>query len=479
MMRKYFFILVLMLLAGCAPTTTEPSETTEQDLFAQYVLEAQQLFHTNVEIGITEEQDALELEHITYEAKDGIITKVTKEIEPLPLPALNEYKIANNTFALNNVYTLSWSTANNAITSLHITRNNETLKQQVYAMPLKERVGQLIVTGFEGTTVTPALQQAVEEHFISNVILFSKNITGHTQLLSLSENFHALRHREPLWLSIDEEGGAVSRLPDELVTLPTATQLAATHSADDVQQIAKHLGSALAAYGIQVDYAPVMDVNSNPQNPVIGTRSFSNDPNEVANFALSFHRGLASANVVSSMKHFPGHGDTNVDSHFDLPILNHSLDELNATELIPFRRAISDNVPMIMVGHLLIPALDAEQPTSISKKIIGDFLRTELGYNGLIITDDITMEALALPIETIAVQTIDAGADLVLIGHGLDKALAAQQAIIDAVENGTLSETRVNRSVMRVIAEKRKHGEANVVDFSVAEWNKTMNELLQ
>lgn len=481
-MQKYLWLVLLtFLLVGCTQMSEEltPAQSAEAERFADYVTEAQQLFHTHVEIGITEEADALALDNISYDVKNGIITKVTKKIEPLELPVLDQYNVANNTYALDDTYTLSWSTTNNAITSLHITRNSETLKQHVYAMPLKERVGQLIVAGFEGTSVTPALQETVQKHFIQNIILFSKNITSHEQLLQFSKDFHALQQQDALWLSIDEEGGNVSRLPDELATIPTANQLAKQYSVDTVQQIAAHIGKALRAYGIQVDYAPVLDVNSNAQNPVIGTRSFSEDPEVVANYALAFHRGLAASNIVSAGKHFPGHGDTSVDSHVALPVVTQSLDALNTTALLPFRQAISDNMPMLMIGHLLVPALDDEHPASISKAVITDFLRTELGYNGIIVTDDITMAALDLPIETIAVQTIQAGSDLVLIGHSLEKALAAQQAIIAAVERGDISEQRLNRSVLRVLGEKRKHGEPRVTNFSVNEWNETLQQLLQ
>ncbi|MBS7344682.1 MAG: beta-N-acetylhexosaminidase [Caryophanon sp.] len=482
-MYKYFVFITLLvlMLVGCTPTNddTKQREQTDLEQFTAYVDDAAQLFQTNVELGITEEADVVTLEDISYETKDGLVTKVTKQIEPLPLHVLTQYDVANNTYALDERYTLSWSTTNNTITSLHVTRNSETLKQHVYAMPLKQRVGHLIVTGFEGTSVTPALQEAVEQHFLSNVILFSKNITSHAQLLQLSEQFHALEHADPLWLSIDEEGGNVSRLPDELATIPTAAELASRYSVDTVQQIAEQIGKALRHYGIQVDYAPVLDVNSNTQNPVIGTRSFSSDPEVVANYALAFHRGLSAASIVSAGKHFPGHGDTNVDSHLALPVIKKTIDELNSVELVPFRRAISENVPMLMIGHLLVSAMDGAQPASISKAVITDFLRTELAYNGIVVTDDVTMEALDLPISTIAVQTIQAGSDLVLIGHGLDKALEAQQAIIEAVERGDLSEQRVNRSVMRILSEKRKHGEATVTHFSVQQWNDELTQLLK
>lgn len=474
MKKRLLLLFFIAILAGCTTPIEQPAPVKD-NRFAEHVADAKLLFETNVELGITEEQYALPLENISYEATNGIITKITKTIEPIPTDVVT----LREPLALDDLHTLRWTIENDTVTALHITRNSETLKQHVYAMPFKERVGHLIVAGFEGTTVTPALQQAVEEHFISNVILFSKNITSDAQLRDFTTQFHALAHNEPLSLSIDEEGGNVSRLPNELASIPTAATLAQRYSVDEVQQIAQHIGKALAAYGIHVDFAPVMDVNSNPNNPVIGTRSFSSNPQTAADYALAFHRGLLAANITTSAKHFPGHGDTDVDSHLALPVLQQSRQELEQTELIPFRRAIEANVPMIMVGHLLVPALDAQYPASLSKKVMTDLLRNELGYSGIIITDDVTMQALDLPIENIAVQTIAAGADIVLVGHDLQKALAAQQAIIAAVKSGELSEQRVNNSVLRVLREKRKRGEANVQHFSVKDWNDTLQQLLQ
>lgn len=475
-------LLLCLVISGCQQEKTTPDEPPQElaasDMLQQQIDEAKALFQTNIEFGITMLADTTTLPSITYEAQHGIVTNITKAIEPIAITALDDLELSD-ALALTDDYTLTWSTDENMITALHIMRNTPTLKQDVFALSLLEKTGQMIVTGFEGTTVTADLRYAVEERKISNIILFKKNITGHAQLQQLSTTFHNLTHTYPLWISIDEEGGNVSRLPSELVKLPTAAQLATVHTPQQVENIANHLGQALSAYGIQLDFAPVMDINSNPNNPVIGTRSFSSEPQQVANYALAFHNGLASAHVVSAMKHFPGHGNTDVDSHVALPIINATKEELLQHELIPFIAAIKEQAPMIMVGHLLIPALDQDAPASISKAIITNLLRHELRYQGLIITDDVTMDALQLPIAQIAVQTVTAGSDLVLVGHGLDRALEAQQALIEAVEDGVIAEAQINESVLRIIQTKQQFGEAQLKTFDLNAWNATMQQLLQ
>lgn len=478
-MRHTFILLVMLLVvSGCTPTTEEQQpQPIDTSYFELQLQDTKNMFQTNATLGITMLADTIPKEHISYEHEHGIITAITKEIEPVTTDVLNELQLTSP-YALDDLHTLTWD-ASDVVTTLRITRNAPTLKQTVYDMPLDEKIGQLIITGFEGTTITEELRRAVEEQHISNIILFSKNIVDHTQLQQFATNFHALEHTYPLWISIDEEGGNVSRLPDELVSIPTATTLANNHSTAEIERIANHLGQALLAYGIQVNFAPVMDVNSNPKNPVIGTRSFSDDASIVSQYALAFHHGLTEAHVLTAMKHFPGHGDTDIDSHHALPVLPHSKEQLYDVELVPFIEAIQEQAPMIMVGHLLIPALDDTLPASVSPAVITELLRQELGYTGLVVTDDITMDALDMPIADIAVQTLVAGSDLVLIGHGLANALTAQQAIIEAVEQGVLTEERINTSVLRVLRQKQMLGEASVKQFSIAIWNDTMRQLLQ
>ena len=249
-------------------------------------------------------------------------------------------------------------------------------------MWLEERVGQLIMTGFEGTTVSDVLRSTIEDSHIGNVILFSSNISSTKQLQQLNDEILNLNTEYPIWIAVDEEGGNVSRIPSELVTLPTAATLASNYTSEQVFNLSSHLSLLLHALGFTIDFAPVIDVNSNPNNPVIGTRAFSDNPETVSEYAISFNDGLREHSILGVGKHFPGHGDTNVDSHYGLPVINKTLEQLKVNELIPFQNAIDSNFEMLMVGHLFIPSLDSKYPASQSGKIMNDLLREDMGEIG-------------------------------------------------------------------------------------------------
>lgn len=353
-----------------------------------------------------------------------------------------------------------------------------TFKQQVYAMPLEEKIGQLVLTGFEGTTVSETLRQAIEDVHIGHVILFKKNIESAAQLQQLNTDLLNLQTTTPLWISLDEEGGNVSRMPNEFVKLPTAAKLARNYSVETVEKIGAQLGELLHENGFTTDFAPVFDVNSNRNNPVIGSRAFSSDIAEVKQYAMAFTNGLQQQNILAVAKHFPGHGDTNMDSHVALPIIHKSREQLQQTELVPFQYAIDEGMQMIMVGHLLVPAIDPEQAASQSSAVMKDLLREDMGFEGVVITDDLTMDALPDDVVSSAVHAIIAGADIALIGHGTDQAIAAVHALKQAVTTGLLSEEQINESAYRILLLKQQYiGKVNP-EFNRTDWNEQMKRLI-
>ena len=208
-----------------------------------------------------------------------------------------------------------------------------------------------------------------------------------------------------------------------------------------------------------MDFAPVLDVNSNPNNTVIGDRSFSNDKDKVASLGASEINGFKDSNIISVAKHFPGHGDTATDSHYALPIINKTLDELKSVEFVPFKKAIEEKVPAIMVSHILMPQIDSDNSASMSKTIITDILRKDLKFDGLIVTDDMTMGAVTneLDITTACINSINSGADLLLVCHGYHNEINVINAIKDAVNNGIISIDTINRSVYRILSLKENY----------------------
>jgi beta-N-acetylhexosaminidase len=340
-------------------------------------------------------------------------------------------------------------------------------------LTLEDKVGQLFCCGWqgaatgEGRTVNAHAAALVDELRVGGVILMGRNVGPPAETAALC-NALQQRSRVPLLVSTDQEGGSVSRFVAPGLTFPGNMALGAAGAASLVEQVAAAIGTQLRAMGLNVDYAPVLDVNNNPANPIIGTRSFGESPSEVARLGVAALRGFASAGVLAAVKHFPGHGDTAVDSHHDLPVQPAGRDRLDAVELFPLRAAIAAGVPMVMTTHIVFPALDAEQPATLSRRILTGLLREELGFEGLIITDCLEMKAIAdrWGAEEAAVQSLEAGADLLLVCHTESVQRRMWEGVLAAVRSGRISESRLEESLGRLFAAKRVCGlfESSTVD---------------
>jgi beta-N-acetylhexosaminidase len=307
--------------------------------------------------------------------------------------------------------------------------------------------------GFEGTTPPDWLRRRLDEG-LGGVVLFSRNITSDSQVASLTASLR--EHRPDVLVAIDEEAGDVTRL--EAATGSTRPGNLALGVVDDEKltaELARGLGRDLAAVGVNLNYAPSGDVNSNPDNPVIGVRSFGADPALVARQTAAWIRGLQAAGVAACVKHFPGHGDTGVDSHLALPEIAASASEMAEVALPPFRAAFEAGVKSVMCGHLMVPAYDTEFPATLSRRILVDLLRTELGFGGLLVTDALEMKAVSdrWGLTGSAVLAIAAGADALCVGGGLcdeDTAASLRDALVDAVVAGELPEARLREAAGRV-----------------------------
>ncbi|MEU8300137.1 glycoside hydrolase family 3 protein [Micromonospora sp. NPDC048909] len=307
--------------------------------------------------------------------------------------------------------------------------------------------------GFVGVTPPPWVCRWLGEG-LGSVVLFARNVVDPEQVAALTA---ALRAERPdIIVAIDEEAGDVTRIESGRgSSRPGNFALGAVDDPELTEAVARDLGADLAGLGITLNYAPDADVNSNPANPVIGVRSFGADPELVARHTAAWVRGLQTGGVAACAKHFPGHGDTRVDSHHDLPLITGGRDRLDGTELAPFRAAVAAGVQAVMTGHLLVPALDPELPATLSSRILGGLLRDELGFCGVVVTDAVEMRAVAdrYGFAGATVRALAAGADAICIGGERADEAAAQElrdAIVAAVIAGELPEERLAEAAKRV-----------------------------
>ena len=328
-------------------------------------------------------------------------------------------------------------------------------------MTLTQMLGQKLVFGFHGTSLSPEFKALIRKYKIGNVILFLRNVESADQLRQLCDEIRALILEEtgyPPFIIIDQEGGMVSRLPKDAVNVPGAMALAATGNPENARLASEITVRQLKGLGANFNMAPVLDVNSNANNPVIGVRSFGDDPEAVAAFGCASLAPYRGSGVLCCAKHFPGHGDTAVDSHLGLPRMDKTEQELEALELIPFRRAIAQGVPAIMMSHVLFPALEPDGlPCTMSRRMVTGLLKQKLGFRGLILTDCMEMGAIRDYYGTPegVVASIKAGVDLAEISSAFDLERAAAKAVNEAAERGEFDVEEIRASVEKILCYKK------------------------
>ena len=337
-------------------------------------------------------------------------------------------------------------------------------------------VGQSMMLRFEGPVFTNEAKAAFHEIRPCGVIFFADNITSREQVHALTAELQAEAQSlgmPPLLIAADQEGGIVSRLPADMVTPPGAMALSAIDDAAELERAARLTGRQLREAGINVNFAPVVDVNNNSVNPVIRTRSFGDSADQVIEGGLATIDGLTAERVVSCVKHFPGHGDTSVDSHLGLPVIPHSLERLHEIELAPFKAAIAHGVPGVMTTHIVFPELD-EHPATLSRRILTGLLRDELGFEGVIFTDSLSMDAIdqRYGLADTAIRCKAAGVDVLESNEALDKQLVRFRALVDAVETGTLPKEAFTTTVERLALLRDRFGLAEPTpDLPAADQN--------
>ncbi|WP_447970092.1 beta-N-acetylhexosaminidase [Nitrospira sp. M1] len=325
-------------------------------------------------------------------------------------------------------------------------------------MTLREKVGQLFMIGFDGTEVSSALSAWIQAYQPGGIILFSRNLVDAHQIARMTNSLQKLVTSSPLLMAIDQEGGKVSRLPPGFTIFPPAATVAACGSSDFAYQAAAVTAQELRAVGFNMNMAPVLDINTNPSNPIIGDRAFSADPETVCTLGNATISGLHDHGVIACGKHFPGHGETTKDSHKELPVVTLAKERLEQIELHPFRSAIAHGLQTLMSAHVHYPALDDTVPATLSHRVMTTLLRDELGFSGVILSDDLEMNAIAehMTMGDAAVRSIQAGVDLILICHQQTRQAEAIEAVEGAVKTGAISTSRLDASLSRISALKQR-----------------------
>ena len=346
----------------------------------------------------------------------------------------------------------------------------DAVEAKLTEMTLREKVGQLFWVRPEALDfslnpekkkLTQTMRQNLEQYPVGGIVVFKGNIQDESQLSSLIADFQSAS-KIPMIVAVDEEGGSVARLANhEAFSLPkykSARDIGATGDPEQARQMGQTIGSYLRAYGFNLDFAPVADVDSNPANPVIGRRAYSTDAQQAAQMVTAAVEGFHDAGMLCTVKHFPGHGDTGQDSHYGTATSYKTWEEMKATEMLPFEAGIAAGVDVVMTAHITTPNATADGlPASLSYTMVTERLRGELGFQGVIVTDALGMNAIKnyfAPAES-AVAALCAGVDVLLMPSDLR---AAFDGVIRAVEDGTLSEERLNESVRRILTLKQKAG---------------------
>lgn len=334
---------------------------------------------------------------------------------------------------------------------------DEKVDKIVASMSQTEKLGQMVMIGIQGTKVDDDSLYMLHQFHMGGVILFDRNMDSPEQVKQLTSDLQAQSNEKvPLFIGIDEEGGDVVRMAEKLTPPPSQKEIGATGDIEQARTWAIKTAKSLKDMGINVNFAPVADIGSNDK------RSYSTDANTVIDFVRAATKGYQQENIIYSLKHFPGIGKGKVDSHVDSSSIDVAKEVLMTEDILPFKTIIDENEPndyFILVSHLKYPALDEEYPASLSSKIMTDLLRNELGYKGIIITDDMEMGAVANhnDFRSIGVKAVKAGVDIVLVCHEYQHQQEVYLGLLDAVNSGEISQERIDESVKRIIKVKLLH----------------------
>jgi len=364
----------------------------------------------------------------------------------------------------------------------------DPVQEQLSSLTLEEKIGQMILAGVQGTTLDEQAKQMITDQKVGGIIFYANNVTTLEGTAKFVQSIKDTNQSNPvpIFMSVDQEGGKVSRMPETVESIPSNKKVGQTNDSALAETMGELLARQIQLTGFNVDFAPVLDVNSNPKNPVIGDRSFGSSAELVSRMGIAEMKGLRSEGIIPVVKHFPGHGDTSVDSHLDLPVVNKTEKQLAELEWIPFQAAVKEQVEAVMVAHILFPKLDPDHPASLSDVIIGEHLRGTFKYDGVVITDDLSMGAIAknYKLDEAALATVKAGSDILLVAHSYESAKTIFDTLMSAVKSGEISESRIDESVYRILALKQQYklsddqkasGDLKQLNADIVDWRKQVN----
>lgn len=351
-------------------------------------------------------------------------------------------------------------------------------------LSIQEKIGQMVIIGMDTNYITDRIKTMITKYKIGGIILYRKNFNTYEKMLELIEQLKELNkdNKIPLFISIDQEGGRVNRMPKEIQNLPAANAIASTGDDELVKRSAQLTGEILKKSGFNLNFAPVLDIKNFSDEHAIGDRCFGEDKETVAKYGVMTMKELQNQGIVPVIKHFPGHGSTTQDSHYFLPIIKKKFKDIENEDMYPFTQAINNGADCLLVGHLLIKHVTGFHPASLSRKFISRYIRKKYKYNGLIFTDDLKMRAIKFiygPVPAV-VKAFKAGNDVIIFRFNNNDEKNALEKVCKLVQSGKIKESRINKSVNRIIKLKEKY---NILDnnpiekINIEDFNNEINKV--
>lgn len=339
---------------------------------------------------------------------------------------------------------------------------------EIKELSIEEKIGQMVIIGMDSNYITERIETMIKKYKIGGIILYRKNFSTYEEMLKLIKNLKELNRENkiPLFIAIDQEGGRVNRMPKEIKNLPSANQIATAGGKELIQKAYQITGELLKKSGYNLNFAPVLDIKRFENQHGIGDRSFGKEVNAISECGISAMQEMQKQGIVSVIKHFPGHGATQKDSHYMLPIINKKMEQLEKEDMYPFEQAIKNGADAILVGHLLIKNVTGIYPASLSRKFIARYLRKKYRYNGLIITDDLKMRAIKFiyGADLAVKKAFEAGNDIIVFRFNKNEEVRVIEKIIKLVKTKKIKESRINKSVKRIIKIKEKYNVSDVIE---------------
>ena len=355
---------------------------------------------------------------------------------------------------------------------------------EIKELSIQEKIGQMIIIGMDTNYITDRIKIMITKYKIGGIILYRKNFHTYQEMLDLISQLKDLNkgNKIPLWIAIDQEGGRVNRMPKEILNLPSANLIATKGGMEDVEKSAEIIGKILKQSGYNLNFAPVLDIKRFENNHAIGDRCYGENKEDVTKYGMAFMKKLQEQGIVSVIKHFPGHGATKRDSHYFLPIIKKKMEYLEKEDMYPFEQAIKNGADAILVGHLFIKNVTGIYPASLSRKFIVKYLRKKYRYHGLIITDDLKMRAIKFVYgsELAVKKAFEAGNDVIVFRFNKEEEKQVIGKIVRLVQEGKIKESRINRSVSRIIKMKQKYeisDEEEIKGTNIDEINQEIREI--